>query len=175
MSFIEKCVLDTVGININDNFKIRYHGHDFKKCRLVRMNTSLEYNESFTEFFNKYCPDFVSVCCYYSRRYKTEHEYVTRITNKESKKYILYLSNNNIDKIVSNFKNTYFVSSSVDSVISSKYMNFMWKWFIHNENIPNVLSVGSLKEMLNKIIPFDEENDCYTHVECVFFKQINVF
>ncbi len=175
MTFIEKYVFETVGVNITDNFKIRYHNHDFKKCRLVRMNTSVENNSSFLDFFKHYTSDFVSVCCYYSRRYKTEDVYVSRISNKVSKNYILYLKNSSISKIVAKFKDTHLISSCVDSVISCKYMNFMWKWYIHDENIPNVLSMNSLRDTLSNLLPHDEKKDVFTHVTCSFMKIINEF
>ena len=176
MSFIEKSVMDTVGINISDNFKIKYHhNHELKKCRLVKMNTSLENNDSFCNFFKNYCPDFISVCCYYSKRYKTEDVYLSRMTNNNSKNYILYLESNTIISIVKKFRNNIFIMGSVDDKISSKYMNFIWRWYVNNENIPNILSMGTLKDQLTKLLPYDEKNDVYTHVECNFLKSINDF
>jgi hypothetical protein len=64
---------------------------------------------------------------------------------------------------------------SVDDKISSKYMNFIWRWYVNNENIPNVLSMGTLKDELTKLLPYNDKNDVYTHVECNFLKSINDF
>ena len=176
MTFIEKAVMDTVGVNVSDNFKIRYHhNHPIEKCRLVRMNTTLEHNQALNGFFKQYCSDFISVCCYYSRRYKTEDEYVNRLRAKESKKYILYLATNSVSSILKGFRDEHFESASADQVISGKNMTFLWKWHINNKKIPNLLSVGSLREGLAQMLPYDKERDVYTHVECGFLGGVAAF
>jgi hypothetical protein len=175
MLFVERFVNDTIGVNIADNFKIKYHNHDLAKCRLVKMNTGMDNNSSFCDFFKKNCPDFVSVCCYYSRRYKTEDAYLSKRLNRDTKKYVVYLATNSAIDIVNKFVGSHISMASVENTITSKIMTFMWRWYIHTENIPNVLSVGSLRDALINVLPYDKERDVYTHVSCEFMKHIADF
>ena len=176
MTFIEKCVSETVGINISDNFKIKYHNHELSKCRLVRMNTNLERNNSFCDFFKNYCSDFISVCCYYGNiRYKSEDNYISKMRNKDSKKYILYLSSNNSETILNCFLKNNFNPSCLNNVISGKQMSFLWKSYINKEHIPNLFSINSLIERLAEISPYDKDRDVFTHIECEFLKNVELF
>lgn len=176
MTFIEKCIFDTVGVNISEHFKIKYHNHEMSKCRLVRMNTNLERNNSFCDFFKNFCSDFVSVCCYYGNiRYKSEDDYISKMRNKDSKKYILYLSSNNGYSILNSFLKNNFIQSCVNNTISGKEMSFLWKSYINKEHIPNLFSINSLREKLSELSPYDKNNDNFTHIECNFLKKIKLF
>lgn len=175
MSHIENRIMDTLSVNIYDKVKIKYHSHNIQKCRLINMNKMYEMNEGFINFFYNYCLDFICVSCYYFKKYKTEKTILKNISNRNEIKYILYLSNEGVDNIVKKFNSKFLISSSSDNVISSKNMTFLWKWFLDIEKIPNVLSLTNLKDKLGKHIPYNNNIDCYTHIQSPLFDSSQKF
>jgi hypothetical protein len=88
--------------------------------------------------------------------------------------YSLYLTNNNSEKIVDDFIRTSLQTSNFVS-IEMKNMFFLWKKFLEQKNIPNVLFNNPLKQLLKKKLKYNEDNDAFMDVTSIHLPIVSNF
>lgn len=167
--FITKYFTHTSLLNI---FKFKYHEHTLENCRLIKY-ISNDNNESFNnKYYNSIKINIINIyviSCYYSNRYKCSDNFLN-CKNDNFIDNILYLKNNDIESIINNF-----ISSKIqiceNQNISFKNILYIWKSYINNIDIPNILFQNNLKILLKSKLNYDETNDLfinYTSIDIPF-------
>ena len=148
-----------------NNFKFKFHDHQFELSRLIK-SVNNENNENNEIFIKKYYDllkmniiNIYVISCYYSNRYKNSDKFLNGI-NDNIVSNILYLKNNNIEKIVNNFIEVK-IQSCDNQNISFKNILYIWKSYIDYIEIPNILFQSNLKNLLKSKLKYDEENDTF--------------
>jgi len=150
-------------IPLLNSFRYKYHDHEYKDCRLINIKNikSLEQicDKIYEPFENNIINIFV-VSCYFSNRYGNADEYLNKCNDTIFKNYVLYLKDNNAEKIVDKFINSK-IQYLNDSNISQKNMLYLWKCFLEEIDIPNIIFISNLKNILKQKLKYDEINDKY--------------
>lgn len=161
--------------NIFTNIKYKYYDHNYKDCRLLHIERS--YGRKKIEIptqLIKHMLDFLCVAAHYGTRYGTSDTFLNHCTETKLVDHSYFLSRNTPETIVSKFIDktlTLCASSSIDT----KNMIFLWKHFLDDISIPNIIFYESLKSILKNMLKYDDEKDCFTGITSIHLPLVSQF
>lgn len=148
--------------NTTHNFVTKYHENNlYENYRLLKINETFSH-DPWKEQLKKIGLDLLCVASHYSKRYESSDNFLQNKSDEELKQFTLYLSNNNQQKIIQTFCESYL--NKVDdkkSAIHWKNLHFIWKHFLSSNFLPNMIYSNSLKNMLKELYDYDENTDCF--------------
>ena len=107
--------------------------------------------------------DLLCVAAHYSQRYGSADGFLQKCSENKLVEHALFLNKNTTETIIDNFlEKTITVLPS--SKINSKNMIFLWKNYLVEQNIPNILFHANLKTILKDKYKYDEESDSYLDI-----------
>lgn len=149
--------------NTTHNFMTKYHeNHSYENCRLIKINENYS-NDVWRDILKKIGLDLLCVGAHYSKRYENSDKFIENKSDEELKNYTYYLKYSNPAMIVSEFKNKYIIETLMDThiLIEWKNLHFIWKQFLSNSNLPNVIYSSSLKNIFKDFYEYVEETDSF--------------
>lgn len=150
-------------IPLLNSFRYKYHDHEYKDCRLINIKnikSIAEICDKIYEPFKNNIIDIFVVSCYYSNRYNNADDYLNNCQDIQYSNHVLYLKNNQPEEIVDKFI-TSKIQELKESVISQKNMLYLWKCYLEEIDIPNIIFISNLKNILKQKLKYDEVNDKY--------------
>ena len=159
---LDNIAFGSIGVsNATHNFMTKYHeNHSYENCRLIKMNESFS-NNVWREILKKIGLDLLCVAVHYSKRYENSDKFIENKSDEEIKNYAYYLKNSKSTEIVSEFCNKYIIDVSSDVQIEWKNLHFLWKQFLSNSNLPNIIYSNTLKNILKESYNYNEESDSF--------------
>ena len=158
-NFITKYFTHTSLSNI---FKFKFYDHTLESCRLIKYINN-ENNESFNcKYYNIIKQNIINIyviSCYYSNRFKSSDDFLINI-NDNFTNNILYLKNNTVESIINNFISNK-IQECENQNISFKNILYIWKSYINNIEIPNIIFQNNLKLLLKSKLNYNDENDLF--------------
>ena len=148
--------------SILNNIKFKFYDHNYKDCRLIQFNNkSKKFNLPADLFKNMI--DLLCVAAHYSKRYGSADDFLQKCSENKLVEHTLFLNKNTTESIIDNFlEKTITILPS--SKINSKNMIFLWKNYLDEQNIPNILFHANLKTILKDKYSYDEESDSYLDI-----------
>lgn len=148
--------------SILSNFKLKYYAHDYAKCRFLQCIPSNNIT-SVDNRLSKYIIDLLCVAKHYSERYQSSDNYLNHSKDSFLKDYVLFLSNKTPETLVDTFIQDALYSCS-GAKIKSKNMIFVWKKWLDERNMPNIIFYDTLTTMFKGKMQYDNENDIYLDI-----------
>ena len=141
---LENIAYLSIGVtNLTNNFMTKYHeNHTFTNCRLIKINDSVSV-DMWKELLKKVGLDLLCISAHYSNRYENADNFVETKADEEIKNYSYYLKNITQTEIVASFSNK-FLQSVLGTKIGWKNLHFIWKQFLSNSNLPNMIYSNTL-------------------------------
>ena len=125
-------------------------------------------------FIQKNILDVICVSIHYSNRYDNSEDFLYNHTRENVKKNILFLKTNDQTSIIDLFIKEYLIiDPDIKNEITWKNMHFLWKKFIENLNIPNMIYANNLKQELLVKLNFD--NDTFVGITSKYLPNIEEF
>jgi hypothetical protein len=159
--------------NTTHNFMTKYHeNHSYENCRLMKINECFSI-DLWKDIIKKIGLDLMCIAAHYSNRYENSDNYLNTKADEELKNYSLYLKNNSTTEIVSNFCNKYFTcigsnekeyNENKHCKIEWKNVHYIWKQFISNMSLPNMLYSNTLKTILKEKYIYDDSCDSFINI-----------
>lgn len=147
--------------NTSNNFMTKYHeNHTYENCRLIKINESFS-NEAWREMLKKIGLDLLCVAAHYSTRYENSDNFIDNRSDEELKLYSYYLKNTNPTNIIDDFCSKYIAVGETECRMEWKSLHFVWKQFLSNSNLPNVIYSNTLKIMFKEKYSYDIETDLF--------------
>jgi len=161
---LDSITIDTIGIsNISFNFMTKYHeNHLYENCRLIKINENLT-NFIWRDILKIIGLDLLCTAVHYSKRYEDSDQFINTKSDDEFKNYVYYLKNSNPNNIVNEFSSKYIIDSK-DNKIEWKNLHFIWKQFLSNLNLPNVIYSNTLKNIVKEKYEYDTETDSFNNI-----------
>jgi hypothetical protein len=157
----QSCTFFGVSTILN-NIKFKFYDHNYVDCRLVQFNNKVK-PASISVDLLKHMIDLLCVASHYSQRYGTADNFLHKCADVKLVEHALYLNKNTTDTIVDKFlERTITVLPS--SKVNGKNMIFLWKNYLGEQNIPNILFYANLKNILKEKYKYEEETDCYLDI-----------
>ena len=191
MGLLEKYAYVALGhAHLAKNF-VKYHdSHIYNHCRILSMNDVETY-----EFSLNQGVDLMCVAIHYSNRFAGADEYILKKADNDLKKYTFMLRNDDISQkdavfsskiscIIADFcKNM--LDVTIDDDISGqdqschamkwKDMHYLWKSYLANMAIPNIMYSSTLKQQLSQLYTYDEEQDTFLNVTSKYLPKTRNF
>lgn len=159
--------------NSFQNIKYKYYEHDYESARLLYIDEKRKPIQVEMEL-SKYMLDLLCVSSHYSIRYQGADNFLQQCTDTVLVNHVLYLKKNTPESIVSTFVESC-IQTGQQVSIKSKNMKFIWKKFLEERNMPNILFQGSLSAILREKLNYDCENDVYKDVTSVHIPFVGSF
>jgi hypothetical protein len=159
---LDNIAFNSIGYtNTTYNFMTKYHeNHSYDNCRLIKINENF-LNDVWRDILKKIGLDLLCVAAHYSKRYENSDKFIENKSDEELKIYTNYLKNTNPNKIVCEFTNKYIIETDKNVFIEWKNLHFVWKQFLSNCNLPNIIYSNTLKNILKTLYPFDEQSEIF--------------
>ena len=141
----------TTGTSILGNFITKYHDtHKLSLYRLIKTNESTNAfsYDIMKNVLNNIGIDLLCVAAHYSERYTHSDNYLKTKSEDSIVNYINYFVQNPVEKIVDEFIGQCIETVTTDSNISWKNMHYIWKLYLTNLNIPNMIYSTQLQTIL---------------------------
>lgn len=172
--------------NVNGNFITKYHeNNDYENYRLINTVDSISV-EFIQEIIKKLGVDLLCVASHYSTRYSNSDNFLETKIEDELKNRVLFLKMNTPKTIFDAFCEQYIeqlhgVTQLIYGNVKPQYsitwknMNFIWKKFISNLGIPNVMFYNTIKNMMKERFEYDENDDTFNNVTSKYLPVVSEF
>lgn len=161
-----------------DTFKYKYHYHELSNCRLINIPNSFQ-DYDYKHNIKNNIINIICVATHYSHRFINADHFINEIcNNNELKNHSLYLKNNTLESIISNFKNEYLQEKNDSNTISLNFsdVNYLWKEFLNDKNIPILIYSTELIDKLN--LPYNKYTKFFNNLisnKIGYVKHFNTF
>lgn len=159
---LDNITLNSIGYsNTTANFMTKYHeNHTYDNCRLIKINETFS-TELWRDILKKIGLNLLCVATHYSKRYENSDKFIEHKSDEEMKNYAYYLKNSHPNNIVLEFTSKYLMETVDNINIEWKNLHFVWKTFLSNSNLPNIMYSNTLKNSLKEKYKYDEQRDCF--------------
>jgi len=158
---LDSVALSSIGYsNTTNNFMTKYHeNHSYENCRLIKINENLT-NDVWRELLKRIGLDLLCVAAHYSKCYDNSDKFIENKADDDLKTYAYYLKNTTPQAIVSQFCNDY-IDEGTSSTMEWKNLHFVWKQFLSNSCLPNVIYSSKLQNMLKERYNYSDASDSF--------------
>ena len=146
-------------IPIQNSFRYKYHGHNYDDSRLISVK-NFKFNDEINELYSKNILNIYGVACHHSKLYENADNFVNKIDDINLLKHSFFLRNNSQTEIINIFINEK-IENTRDSTINMKNMIYLWKCFLREKNIPNIIFSSNLKKILRETLNFKEDEEIF--------------
>jgi len=162
---LDNVAVVSIGNNATtNNFVTKYHeNHCYENYRLIKINENFT-NNVWREMLKKIGLDLLCVSAHYSKRYENSDKFIENNSDDELKTYTYYLKNTTPINIVSDFCDKYIIETNKDYKMDWKSFHFIWKQFLSNYNLPNVIYLNTLKTFIKNKYSYSETDDFFTGI-----------
>jgi hypothetical protein len=155
----------SIGVtNTTHNFMTKYHeNHTFTNCRLIKINDNFCI-DMWKEILKKNGLDLLCVGVHYSNRYENSDTFIDSKADEDLKNYSYYLKNITQKEIVEQFSNNFLEQVNNGSKIGWKSIHFIWKQFLLNSSLPNMIYSNTLKNILKEKFMYEDSSDSFINI-----------
>jgi hypothetical protein len=159
---LETVSLYSIGSGYNSfKYVTKYHeNHSFNNCRLIKFNENYS-NEYWRDLLKKIGLNLLCVAAHYSNRYKNSDNFILFSSDEEVINYTYTLKNTTQNELIDKFVDSYIQKTSDDFSIEWKNLHFIWKQFLSNNNLPNVVFSNNLKQYFKSKFQLEETSDSF--------------
>jgi hypothetical protein len=108
--------------------------------------------------------NLLCVAAHYSNRYENSDNFLSIKSDEELSNYAYTLKNITQNDIVHKFINECLDKTSNEYKIEWKNVHFVWKQFLSNTGMPNVIFSTTLKNLLSETLHYDKDTDTFIGV-----------
>jgi len=160
---------------ILNNIKFKFYDHTYKDCRLVPYNNNNKLKKIIISTdLGKNMIDLLCVASHYSQRYGSADAFLQKCSEEKLVEHALFLHKNPTEQIVSKFGDRT-ITVVPGAKINSKNMIFLWKNYLGEQNIPNIIFYSSLKNILKDKYKYDEDSDSYLDITSAYLPLVAKF
>jgi hypothetical protein len=190
ITLIDSIVYVTTGNSIMSNFITKYHEtHKLNLYRLIKTNetTNSLSSDIVKDVLNNIGIDLLCVATHYSERFSNADNYFTSLQNSSDedtiKNHVFYFVDKPLQIIINEFieqciEVVDFTGTGLKEIdISWKNMHYIWKLYLSNMNIPNMIYSQQLQDVLiTKISNKNESgNIIFTNVTSKYLPDVSSF
>jgi hypothetical protein len=156
-----------------NNFKYKYYEHDYNICRFISLQKS-EIQFSINHILSKNIMDLFCVASHYSERYGSADSFIERINDNHLTNYVGFLKNKTPDTLVIHFIEKALQRSN-HCIIKTNSMIYVWKKYLQEQNIPNIIFYDTLINLFKQYIEYDEKTDTFKNVTSIHLPFVTQF
>jgi hypothetical protein len=124
---------------------------------------------------SKYMLDFLCVAAHYATQYSSSDHFLEICNDTRLVEHSLFLTKNTPESMVDTFIEKSLTPCAAASTIDSKNIIFLWKKFLEELSIPNIIFYDALKTQLKNKLNYDEVTDCFIGVTSIHLPLVSQF
>ena len=144
------------------SIKYKYHGYNYNICRLIKTNNCSKTIEVPNQL-SRNMLDLLCVATHYSTRFSGSDNFIKQCFERDLQDNAMYLQNNNVDDIIGHFIGT-MVETKKDSIISKKNMFYLWKIYLKEMGVPNIVLNDVLRIKLTNLLEYNNDINCFFNI-----------
>jgi hypothetical protein len=150
--------------NIFHCFKYKFYDHEYKLCRLVHTKHK-NYTEAIPISYDmtRYMIDILCVAAHYSKRYGMSDLYLEQCSDPSLVEYVKSICISTPHKMVESFIEKS-LHAGLHVSITTKNMIFLWKKYLEEHDMPNIIFHEQVKQIFREKLTYDEECECFLNV-----------
>ena len=162
---LERISVSSIGNdNASSRFITKYHeNHSLENYRLIKINENFS-NEYWRMILKKIGLNLLCVAAHYSNRYENSDNFLSIKSDEDLSNYAYTLKNTTQNELVNNFISQCLEKTSDEYKIEWKNLHFVWKQFLNNNGLPNVIFSTTLKNLLSETLNYNKESDSFTAI-----------
>jgi hypothetical protein len=164
--------------NIFSNIKFKHYDHNYKDCRLLAIDKSYgiygRKKITVPPLLSKYMLDFLCVAAHYATRFETADLFLANCNETRLVEHSLFLTKNTPESIAAMFIEKSLAPCAA-STIDFKNIIFLWKKFLDELSIPNIIFYELLKTILKTKLKYDEANECFVGLTSIHLPLVSQF
>lgn len=142
--------------------KFKYYEHEYSNLRLLFIDEVRKRVESPPKL-NWWAMDVMCVAAHYSKRYDGADGFLSTTSDEALSKHALFMSTHRIEEMVDEFV-TISIQPCPNTSILSKHMLFVWKKYLQELNVPNVVFHEPLMALFKERLKYDEATDAFLDI-----------
>ena len=156
--------------NIFTNVKFKYYDHKYVDCRLLSLGHVVKKKISIPILMKQYMLDVLCVAAHYASRYGNSDNFLQQCNEITLVDHALFLNIHTQENIVNDFiAKTLTIgqaaaSASETPTIDLKNMIYLWKKYLDDRAIPNIIFYDVLKTLLKTKLKYDESTEHFVGV-----------
>lgn len=166
LATLENYAYTTIGHSgLTKNF-VKYHeNHNYSNCRLIHFEGERQGELSVNQALDLFC-----VACHYSTRFNGADEYISKKAGQTLKDYTLFVNSKTQEDIVNDFGDSMIdviseaSPSQLTYILKMKDMHFLWKNYMDNLKIPNIVYQSTVKQLLVNKYEFNPDTECFVNI-----------
>ena len=174
---LENYAYTTIGHSgLTKNF-VKYHeNHNYSNCRLIHFEGERQGELSVNQALDLFC-----VACHYSTRFNGADEYINKKAGQTLKDYTLFTNSKTQEDIINDFGDSMIdvISESSPSqltyILKMKDMHFLWKNYLDNLKIPNIVYQSTVKQLLINKYEFNSDTECFVKIASKHIPMVRKF
>jgi hypothetical protein len=184
-SFLNTLLINMVSFLGHNNpistFKSKYQDHKYEDCRILSTSDAVKNKHCYESNVKKNILNIICVACHYSERYNNSDNYIFNIcTDGEYTEKVGFILNQTQENIVELFVSKYIEILPMDENIggiSWKNMQYLWKMFTKDYEIPNVVYSSNLKQILTSQLQlnYNEHADVFAGITSKHLPLVSLF
>jgi hypothetical protein len=158
---VENIAMGCVGINnLGNNFVTKHHeNHLYDTYRLLKINTNF-CTSVWKDGLKKIGLNLICVAAHYSKRHDSAESFLDNKLDDNLRIYTLFLKNNKDRDIIDDFCSK-FITCSETLQLGWKDFHFLWKEYLFENNLYNIIYSASLKLILKEKYEHDDQTDVF--------------
>jgi len=163
--------------NVFNAIKFKYYDHAYEQCRLIPVRKNVGTNKGsilIPSQMLKHMLDFLCVSAHYSTRYGSADNFLKECSEYTLTEHALLLHKNTPTTIVDKFFEKT-IKYCMGSKISCKNMIFLWKKYLGEKELPNIIFYDNLKTLFKKKWAYSEEEDCFLDATSMYLPMVSTF
>lgn len=150
------------------NIKFKHHAHQYASCRLIpTAATNANKPVPLPGSLLKHTLDILCVAVHYSARFGSGDLFLQQCNDPALMDYALLLHRLTPALLVDTFINQSLTLACPGAKINEKNMLFLWKKFLQERQLPNVLFSDAFKTLLKERLTYDVSMDAFINVSSV--------
>jgi len=156
------------GINtISSQFVTKHHeNHLHENYRLLKINTNF-CNSICSDTLKKVGINLLCVASHYSNRHESAELFLETKLEDSLKHYTLFLKSNKEEDIINDFCDKFIIKSDTLK-LNWKDMHFLWKEYLQNNFLYNIIYSTSLKQIFKNRYSFEEQSEYFLGITSKF-------
>ena len=140
------------------NFKTKYHNQNYENIRVIRSNKNIDKVFIWENIIKYNIFDIICVAAHYTNRFTNPEQYLEEYCNSiDDINHITYIKERTKEKLVEEFQELYIERNS-NLKIKMKEMTYLWKEYLQEKEIPNVIYNNDFHNILNDKYEFIDNN-----------------
>lgn len=161
--------------NIFINFKYKYYNHDYNCARFIKTINSNEKNIKLPKNISEHIIDFFALCYKLQTIYGTPDDFIMSLDDSTPLyKHVFFVNNKSPEKIVDIFIEK-MIEESILSEISFNRMIILWKIFLNNHGVPNIIFQNKLIDILKNKFEYCNSSQVFKNITSSYLPNISTF